>query len=64
MSRKLADDTGCIFVPLQEEFDKMFKAYPELGEEYWLWDGVHPTAQGQRLIAKKWLSVAAEGMKL
>ncbi len=56
-ARALARDYGCLFVPLQEEFDRAILAYPTLGPSYWLWDGIHPTAQGQRLIAKKWLSV-------
>ncbi len=64
MSRSLAEDNSCIFVPLQEEFDALFEKYPELGEKYWLWDGIHPTAQGQRVVAKKWLNVVADGITL
>ena len=50
--RRLAEDYNAIFVPLQEEFDKMCECY---NAEYWSWDGVHPTENGHGLIADKWI---------
>lgn len=50
--RKLAEQYGAQFVPLQAVFD----AATERAEAgYWLWDGVHPTAAGHELIANEWL---------
>lgn len=50
--KKLAEEYGLIFVPLQEEFDRQAK---DVGEETLLYDGVHPTIAGSTLIANEWL---------
>ncbi len=54
-ARTFAEKNGFVFVPLQEEFDTAYEDYPDMGEAYWMWDGIHPTAQGHYLIAEKWL---------
>ncbi|NOU64041.1 lysophospholipase [Paenibacillus sp. LMG 31461] len=55
--RKLADEFGAVFVPLQSTFNEAcMLAEPS----YWIWDGVHPTAAGHGLIAKQWLSVVQQ----
>lgn len=59
-AKELSEKYGCIFVELQEEFEKKYKAYPGLGRDYWIWDGIHPTAQGHRIIAEKWLKCLEE----
>jgi len=51
--RRLVEKYDCIFVPLQEEFDKALENY-DIETEYLLWDGVHPTVAGHGLIAEKW----------
>lgn len=48
----LCAEYGGVFVPLQKPFDK---AAERREAEYWLWDGVHPTAAGHDLIAEEWL---------
>ncbi len=53
--RAIARTYDCVFVPLQEVFDRAFREYPELGERHWCWDGIHPTAAGHGLIARQWL---------
>ena len=58
--RHVAEKYNCVFVPLQEDFNNAYKLYPELGEGYWIWDGIHPTAAGHQLIARKWLKVMEE----
>ena len=58
--RRIAEKYGCVFVPLQDDFNRMYTSYPELGEEYWIWDGIHPTAAGHQLIARKWLKIIGE----
>ncbi len=54
-ARALAETHGFVFVPLQEEFDRARREHPEIPPTHWIWDGVHPTAAGHRLIYKKWL---------
>jgi lysophospholipase L1-like esterase len=51
--RQLAEEFDAIFVPLQESFNEACK---HAAPDYWLWDGVHPTAAGHELIARQWLS--------
>ena len=48
----VARDFGTEFIPLMEIFDEAQKIAPA---EYWLYDGVHPTAAGHELIKKHWL---------
>jgi len=45
-----------VFVPLQ---DRLEQAAAATGTEHWLFDGVHPNAAGQWLIAKTWLEQVA-----
>ena len=48
-AKKAAQQFGCVFVPLQEQFDKACENAPA---DYWLLDGVHPSAMGHELIAR------------
>ena len=50
--RRLAVESGAIFVPLQAAFADALKRAPV---EYWSFDGIHPNAQGHWLIAEAWL---------
>ncbi|KAA8997188.1 SGNH/GDSL hydrolase family protein [Paenibacillus spiritus] len=50
--RSLADRHRAVFVPLQDLFDAACSRGPA---EFWLWDGVHPTAAGHELIARRWM---------
>ena len=45
--KKLAQEFDCVFVPLQEKFDKACEKAPAT---YWIGDGVHPTLKGHQLI--------------
>ena len=56
-AKRVAQDYGLIFVPLQSVFDEACKAAPPT---YWLSDGVHPTYSGHRLIADAWEKAARE----
>ena len=56
-SKRTAEDYGLIFVPLQSVFDEACRLAPA---DWWLRDGVHPTAHGHRLIADAWEKAAAE----
>ncbi|MDQ0192008.1 SGNH/GDSL hydrolase family protein [Paenibacillus wynnii] len=55
--RQLADEFNAIHVPLQGVFDT---AAQRTDAEYWLWDGVHPTAAGHDLIASEWLNIVGK----
>ena len=50
--KKIAEDYNTLFLPLQSLFDEACKKAPM---EYWLGDGVHPTAAGHSLITKAWI---------
>lgn len=51
--QRLAKRFDALWVPLQEEFDRASKL---ADPSYWIWDGLHPTAAGHELIARKWLA--------
>lgn len=53
ITHELAQEYGALFVPLQAAFDRATERAPA---EYWLFDGVHPTAAGHDLIAGEWLA--------
>ena len=50
--RRLADNHGCTFLPLQDAFNRACKTNRA---EYWLHDGVHPSPAGHMLIAQEWI---------
>jgi len=52
-----AEQVDARFVPLQPVFDKVADDAPD----YWLYDGVHPTAAGHGLIARTWLQIVHDG---
>lgn len=49
---KIAEDYGCIFVPL---YDKIYEQAARSRIEYFVWDGTHPSIAGHMLIAEEWL---------
>ena len=53
MAKKIAEKYSLPFIPLQKGFDELSKKAPY---EYWLGDGVHPTAKGHEFIKNQWLS--------
>ena len=53
MAKKVAEKYGLTFIPLQEKFDKLCESAPA---DYWLADGVHPTAMGHQMIAREWMA--------
>ncbi len=52
--RRVAQDCGAFYLPLQELLDQACERAPE---SYWLGDGVHPTPAGHQLIADAWLEL-------
>ncbi len=53
-SREVAEKCGVAFVSLQDKFNELAKQYEPT---FWLYDGVHPTAAGSKIIADEWLKV-------
>ncbi len=58
VARRLAKTFDAIFVPVQEELEKAAAA---TGPEYWLFDGIHPNAAGQWLLARQWYRLVEGG---
>jgi lysophospholipase L1-like esterase len=54
---KLAAKHGAALVRFQRVFDEAVRRAPA---EYWIWDGVHPTAAGHQIMADEWARVVAE----
>jgi lysophospholipase L1-like esterase len=52
MAKKIAEKFDLPFIPLQAGFDELAKKAPN---NYWLGDGVHPTAKGHEFIKNEWL---------
>ncbi len=51
-AKRIAEKYNLSFIPLMEKFDRAAQLAPS---EYWLADGVHPTAAGHELIAREWI---------
>lgn len=51
-AKKIAEKYDLLFVPLQDKFDEALQSAPA---NYWLMDGVHPTAAGHELIKREWV---------
>ena len=51
-ARRVAEDYNAVFVPTQEEFNRLSRVREAA---YWVWDGVHPTEPGHGVIARAWL---------
>jgi len=60
VSKAIAEEYSCRFVPMQNEFNKLLAQAPA---EYWLWDGIHPLSAGHMAIAKNWMAVAGDLLK-
>ena len=55
VAAKLASEFNAVYLPLQDKLDAAAQIAPN---SYWLFDGVHPTAAGNQLIADAWLAAA------
>jgi len=54
--KEMVQKYNLIFLPVREMFEKALEIAPE---EYWTFDGVHPTVAGQMKIAQLWLDKVA-----
>lgn len=53
---KTAKEIGAIYIPMQKRFTELSARIPL---SYLIWDGVHPTVVGHRILADAWLSATA-----
>lgn len=51
-AKRVAKKNNLVFVPLMDKFDEAAKS---ASPDYWLLDGVHPSAMGHELIKREWL---------
>jgi len=51
-AKAISEKYNFAFVPLQKQFDELSK---NTTTDYWLFDGVHPTAIGHELIKREWI---------
>ncbi len=63
--QRIADDYGAVLLRYDSLFAAQRKASPSVAAEHWIWDGIHPTAAGHRLMADLWTERVdkAEAMK-
>lgn len=52
-ARRIAQETGAVFVPYQDVFDAALTVAPAA---YWCPDGVHPSLAGAYLMTQAWLA--------
>jgi lysophospholipase L1-like esterase len=52
VTKKLANEYNCVFVPLQEKFNELAEKH---GVDCYMKDGVHPDPAGAKVIANAWL---------
>lgn len=51
-AKEIAEKYNLPFISLQNKFDEAAKSAPN---NYWLYDGVHPTTAGHELIKREWI---------
>jgi lysophospholipase L1-like esterase len=61
VAKKLADEFGLIYVPLQDTFNQALKKAPA---DYWIWDGIHPMPGGHELMALEWIKVVNKKVRI
>jgi lysophospholipase L1-like esterase len=61
VAKKMAEEFGAIYLPLQQRFNEAAEKYPPFS--YWLWDGVHPMPNGHEMIALDWRRVVGKKIK-
>jgi lysophospholipase L1-like esterase len=54
-----AKEYGAFFVPFQDLFDKMSQT---VHPSYLVWDNIHPTFVGHRLMAERWIETAEKAL--
>ena len=55
---RLSKKYHACLIALQPEFNNAAKL--DVSDDYWIWDGIHPTYRGQQLIADEWMKRYSE----
>ena len=67
--RKIAEDYDAVFVSVQDKLERLVEETAPLlaasgcdidPDEYWLWDGVHPTEPMHSFLAELWLEAVSD----
>lgn len=58
--KKLAEEFGLKFIPLQKKLDEYAEKY---GDEKFSYDGIHPALAGSQLFADEWLECMKDVLK-
>lgn len=53
--KKIAEDYKAIYLPFNCLFRDVIQKTPDLQKSYWIWDGIHPTAAGHKLMSDMWI---------
>ena len=51
----ISHDYEASLIRYDKLFDSLYKEYPDVAPEYWIWDGIHPTPAGHQAMADAWL---------
>lgn len=54
ITARIAADYNATYLPYDRLFHEL-QSLPNLPDDYWIWDGIHPTPAGHRRIADLWL---------
>ncbi|MFD2147679.1 SGNH/GDSL hydrolase family protein [Mucilaginibacter antarcticus] len=58
--KRLVTEYDAILVPYQHVFNKALSKAPE---KYWIWDNIHPTYAGHKLMTREWLKQVSKRIK-
>ena len=53
---RIAADFGAAVLRYDEMFARQAAEHPTVPASHWIWDGIHPTAAGHRLMADMWIA--------
>ena len=53
--KRIAKDYNAVYLPFNSMFEKVIKKTPNIPNSYWIWDGIHPTAAGHKLMSEMWI---------
>ena len=56
--RRIANDYQATFVPFDHLFRQLRTDHPTSNNSYWIWDGIHPTPAGHRMMSELWIEKA------
>lgn len=55
--RRLSGEMGLQLVDFNNLFNELKRDHPTLRNDYWIWDGIHPTPAAHHRMAQLWLKV-------